>query len=259
MKAFFLGLLVVIPLVGSLAEQAGSYRDFVAPDTEQMDLLGPVKNIRTVSYDLEAGKPQISGEESETFDPQGYLLEEHSLDHDSKEESRTRYSYDAAGNLTEEIELKGSRTMTKKVRLFPERQRSEKTIVSVGRTVTLEESKYDSFKKESEGTNYQENGQVDYRYKARRDKAGKEIEVTFSDASGKPTSITTSEWDARGFIIKETTDDRVEKYLVLTTYEYPQVDLHGNWTEQLSNVTVRTKGRKDMSWKDRSVRTVEYH
>lgn len=259
MKAFFLGLLVVIPLVGSFAEQAGAYRSFVAPDAEQMDLFGPVKSVRTVSYDLEDGKPQISQEKNETFDPQGYLLEEHSLDHDSKEESRTRYSYDAAGNLTEEIEIKGSRTITKKVRIFPERQRSEKTIVNVGRTVTLEESKYDSFKKESEGTNYKENGQVDYRYKARRDKAGKEIEVTFSDASGKPTSITTSEWDARGFIIKETTDDKVEKYIVLTICEYPKVDSHGNWTEQISNVTVQTKERKDMGWKEMTVRTIKYH
>lgn len=256
MKGYLLCALAVTPFFGMLAQQPAAYRDFVAPDAEQMDLRGKVKTLREIYYDT---KQRISNEKLYSFDLQGYFLEAISLDHKSRTKSTIRYVYDGLGNLSEEIEVKDSGTSIRKVRIFPESKRLEKSVMESNRLVKEEESKYDVYKKEAEVIGYKKDGQVDNVYKARRNEGGKEVEVTFSDASGKLTTILVMRWNLRGFIIGETWDRIDEKDIIEKIITYPTIDENGNWTEQRTAAKLLTNGREDITWQTLATRSLEYY
>ena len=251
-------------LLSLIAAEAGNpsiYRSFVAADAIQSDLLGPVRSVHKKTADVEKKDSLKATRENETlYDPSGYLLESRDIDLETGETESTKRTYDEAGNLVSEEERKGTEAIKKRVRMMPERKRViwESTGPS-GLKITLAEMTFDRFGKEGEGRDYDAQGKLESQSRMRRDAQGRETEVVFSDAQGKPTDILKLTWDNRGFPTSEEHESKAVKFTAKITNEYPEVDQHGNWTKKLSSVEFFENGEKTVASKRVETRTIEYY
>ena len=245
----------------SIAGTAGvsGYRRFVAPDAVQSDLKGKVRVIRERTSELKDGIEEPTSSSESTYDADGYLVDGRDTNlTDGKTETTTRF-YDAEGNLVAQEETSGSRTVKKTVRLLPERNRVVWEVESGDRKTIVAETTFDRFGKEGEIREFDEKGELTGIYRTKRDTKGLETEVIFGDALGKPETIVTVTGDERVFAASDEHDDRVEKVVVKTTYEYPEVDGQGNWTRQVATKKFFEKGREKFTARDVTTRTIEYY
>ncbi len=253
---------VIFVLGTALAVDAPRYRDFVAPDTRQEDLFGSVKILREKTSEIgEDGKEHLVSETTQTFDPEGYLLEETEIDHDDHTQTTTKRSYDAAGNwVQEEKSENGKNPIITKIRLLPGQRRVIKEVPGVGgRTRISEETTYDNFRKEGYSRDYDLKGELESQYQTKRNPKGQETEITFSDRNGKPETIITITWNEQGFITGEKYDMRNQNCVSLDTYSHPSVDSQGNWTDQRATKEL-TERRKTLGvTKEITTREIEYY
>lgn len=253
---------VMLALSTALAADGPRYRDFVAPDTRQYDLLGNVKVLREKTSEIgKDGKEHLVSEMIQTFDPEGYLLEETEIDHDANTQTTTKRSYDASGNWIQEEEREtGKSPRVTTIRLRPEQRRVIKEVPGVGGRMRIsEETTYDNFRKEGYSRDYDLKGELESQYQTKRNSKGQETEVTFSDHNGKPETIITITWNEQGFITSEKYDMRGQKCVSLDTYSQSSVDPQGNWTEQRASKELTERGKKLDVTKEISTREIEYY
>jgi hypothetical protein len=257
LPSFALSLLLFCVVAGAV-EPVG-YRSFVAPDAVQSDLKGRVKVVREKTSEWDGGKLETTSERESVYDLDGYLAESRDTDVTEGTTETMKRFYDAQGNLIAEEETSGGRTVSKTVRILPEHKRVVWETEDKGRRNVVEETTFDRFGKEGEIREFDKKGNLQNVYLTRRDARGLETEVVFRDARGNPETIIQIVWDERGFAIQEETDQRREKFVVKSTFEYPEVDGQGNWTKRTAKNVFFEKGRETLKTEEVTVRAVEYH
>ncbi|MDI1314405.1 hypothetical protein [Prosthecobacter sp.] len=251
-------MLVLLPF--TVAQGGGKHLEIMAPLSRQHDFFGKPHQVTERCFESTGGKESklMSTKHSE-YDPEGNALRIETFNEANKKTDSEIYKYDAEGTWTTLVEQSGgSASTTFHIFLDPASRR----IAHVdARTKQSEFYSYSVQGFELGTTMKTAAGKVVERTMFQRNSANKEEHVVFEEMPGKMTTEFSIQWLEKGFesgstmIMHDEGGDRI-----VMSYEYPEVDVTGNWIVQVkTQVLHQTSGERVSLPTETTKREIKYH